>query len=306
MKILGKESFIYKIFFKNINYKILALIITLLWWAASVRNRVITQEIKIPVKFRNLSKNLVIAKYHPIEIPFLIKAKGTEIYRIKKQNLYYDVNLDGYEKGSFFLKISKYNIKNIENYNVIHTTKENKELKISIDEKVEKNVDIIPKIIGELPEDYKMIDNIKLKPSKLLIKGPKRVDKVETYPINISGIKEPVEKEVKLKLPPNTSMVNENLKIFAKINVAKLKSVTIDNVKIRVDGEYSLIYPKTINLKFKIPVSENIIELKKNIDVFIKLEDYSPGDYNLVPKIKYPENVELVDYSPKKIQIIIR
>ncbi len=306
MKILGKESFIYKIFFKNINYKILALIITLLWWTASVRNRVITQEIKIPVKFRNLSKNLVIAKYYPIKIPFVIKAKGTEIYRIKKQNLYYDVNLDGYEKGSFLLKISKYNIKNIDNYNVIQTTKENKELKISIDEKVEKNVDIIPKIIGELPEDYKMIDNIKLKPSKLLIKGPKRVDKVETYPINISGIKEPVEKEVKLKLPPNTSMVNENLKIFAKINVAKLKSVTIDNVKIRVDGEYSLIYPKTINLKFKIPVSENIIELKKNIDVFIKLEDYSPGDYNLVPKIKYPENVELVDYSPKKIQIIIR
>lgn len=306
MKILGKESFIHKIFFKNINYKILALIITLLWWTASVRNRVITQEIKIPVKFRNLSKNLVIAKYYPIKIPFVIKAKGTEIYRIKKQNLYYDVNLDGYEKGSFLLKISKYNIKNIDNYNVIHTTKENKELKISIDEKVEKNVDIIPKIIGELPEDYKLIDNIKLKPSKLLIKGPKRVDKVETYPIDISGIKEPVEKEVKLKLPPNTSMVNENLKIFAKINVAKLKSVSIDNVKIRVDGEYSLIYPKTINLKFKIPVSENINELKKNIDVFIKLEDYSPGDYNLVPKIKYPENVELVDYSPKKIQIIIR
>jgi len=306
MKILGKESFIYKIFFKNINYKILALIITLLWWTASVRNRVITQEIKIPVKFRNLSKNLVIAKYYPIKIPFVIKAKGTEIYRIKKQNLYYDVNLDGYEKGSFLLKISKYNIKNIDNYNVIQTTKENKELKISIDEKVEKNVDIIPKIIGELPEDYKLIDNIKLKPSKLLIKGPKRVDKVETYPIDISGIKEHVEKEVKLKLPPNTSMVNENLKIFAKINVAKLKSVSIDNVKIRVDGEYSLIYPKTINLKFKIPVSENINELKKNIDVFIKLEDYSPGDYNLVPKIKYPENVELVDYSPKKIQIIIR
>ncbi len=301
-----KKSLFYKLFINNFNYKLLALIITLLWWFATVDNRVIVDTIKVPIKFNNLSKNLVIANYKPDILTIEVKAKGKQISTLKKRDLAYIVNLNNYSKGNFELNINKYNINNMENYNLIKNLK-NEKLRIVIDEKVEKFVNIEPKIVGKLPQDYKLVGDIKLIPKKIKIKGPKSVNSIKTYPLDISGITKSLKKEIKLQLPPHTTLVNrDENSIFAQINIAKLKSLEIDNIKVDVKGEYSLIYPKVISLKIKVPVSVDKETIKNEIDASIDLTDYKKGDYNIIPKISVPENTELVDYTPKDIRVIIR
>ncbi|TYB31806.1 MAG: YbbR-like domain-containing protein [Candidatus Mcinerneyibacterium aminivorans] len=303
----GKNSLLYKIFINNFNYKLLALAITLLWWFATVDNRIIEETIKIPIKFNNLSKNMVIADYTPQKLEFEVKAKGKQISELKKRDLFYSINLNNYEKGNYEFEVNKYNIENVDNYSLIKDVKKSKKIQIVVDEKVEKFVKIEPKIVGELPRDYKLIGEIEIIPEYVKIKGPKSVNIIETYPIDISDINKTIKKEVNLQLPPYTTLVAEkNKNIFANIKVTELKSLEIDNIKINVKGDYSLIYPKVISLEIRVPVSINRESIKSNIDVSIDLTGYDKGDYNIIPTINIPGDFELIDYKPKDIRVIIR
>lgn len=302
----SEKSFLYKLIFNNINYKILALTVTLLWWFSTIKDRVLVETIKVPIKYVNISKNLVIADYKPKKLKFDVKVKGEKFYNIKQKNIYYQVDLNNYTKGKYQLRITKDKLQNVSNLNIFNLKKDFKIINIVIDKKVNKKVPINPKIIGSLPNNYKLKKPIKLEPEKVEIMGPKSVDRIQTYPIDIAELNSSVKKEIRLKLPSNTNIKNKKENYFAYIEISKLKNIKLRQIPISITGDYSLIYPKVLEMEFRVPVSMNENKIKNNINVSINIDEYDPGTYNIIPKIEYPDKIELIDYSPKEVQVIIK
>ena len=293
-------------FLRNTLYKILALVIALLLWFSLVRHRVVTETLYLPIRFSGLKENLVIASFEPSEVAVFIRAKGVEIMQMKKKELYYDVHLAGFEKGTYELEMDKRHIMGTENLSLFELTERYRAVQVVIDEKEEKYVPINIVSKGAPPRGYKLLEPIILMPSVVKVRGPKSVRTLETYPVDIEGKTESFQKEVTLNIPEHTTLLrNEDDKVFAQIEIVKLKTVEIQEIPLRIKGSYSLVYPKVVTLKMEVPVSMEGEALRRSVDVELDLQGYEKGNYNLVPSITHPEGVSLIDLHPSSIQVII-
>ncbi|HHH84522.1 MAG TPA: YbbR-like domain-containing protein [Firmicutes bacterium] len=294
-------------FFRNAIYRILALVISLLLWFSLVHNRVVTQTFRLPVRFSGLKESLVIASVEPAEVTVRVRAKGSDIIKLKRKGLYYEVKLTGFDKGKFELVLDKRNIMGTENLSLFQLTERHESIRVTIDEKEEKYVPIRIVSKGVPPKGYKLIEPIIVTPSVVKIRGPKSVGVLKTYPLDIEGMTESFSKEVTLDIPENTTLLrNPEDKIFARIEIVKLKTAEIRDLPVRISGSYSLVFPRVVSLKFEVPASMDTEDLRDSISVKLDLREYEKGTYNLVPDIEHPEAVSLIDLDPSSIQVIIK
>jgi YbbR domain-containing protein len=294
------------VFFRNTLYRILALVISLLLWFSLVHNRVVKQDFRLPVRSSGLKENLVIASLDPPEVIVRVQATGSDIMKMKRKDLYYEVKLSGFDKGKYELALDKRNIMGTENLSLFQLPERYESIRVVIDEKEEKFVPI--KIIskGTPPKGYKLMEPMILTPSVVKIRGPKSVGVIETYPVDIEGMTESVRKEVTLDIPENTTLLRDDSdKIFAQIEIVKLKTAELSDIPVRISGPYSLVYPRVVSLKFEVPVSMDTKTLRDSITVRLDLKGYEKGTYNLVPEIDHPDAVSLIDLDPSSIQVII-
>lgn len=294
------------VFFRNTLYRILALVISLLLWFSLVHNRVVKQDFHLPVRSSGLKENLVIASLDPPEITVRVQATGSEIMKLKRKDLFYEVKLAGFDKGKYELALDKRNIMGTENLSLFELSERYESIKAVIDEKEEKFVPIKIVSKGTPPKGYKLMDPIIVTPSVVKIRGPKSVGAIETYPLDIEGMTESVRKEVTLDIPENTALLRaEDDKIFAQIEIVKLKTAELSDIPVRISGPYSLVYPRVVSMKFEVPVSMDTKTLRDSLLVKLDLTGYEKGTYNLVPEIDLPEAVSLIDLDPSSIQVII-
>jgi len=290
---------------KNITYKFLAVLIALLLWFASVKNRVVTEYIEMPLSFSGLSENLVISDFEPDTIAFQAHARGGELMELKRRDLTYGVNLKGYEKGVYELDVEKKNITGTDNMSVFEAIGVST-IKISIEQKDEKTVPVFAVYSGDTPPGYKLLEPIEVKPSFVSIRGPKSVVRIDTFPVDITGMTTSFKKEITMDIPENTTLLGtKSKKVFASINIVRLKTVELRDVPIRIKGDYSLVFPRVAYLKLEVPVSVKPDELKQDISVSIDLTEYSRGSHNIIPVVAHPSWVNLLDLNPSSIQVII-
>ncbi|HOO60582.1 MAG TPA: CdaR family protein [Candidatus Mcinerneyibacteriales bacterium] len=294
------------VFFTNTLYRILAFFISLLLWFSLVHNRVVTKAFHLPVRYSGLQESLVIAAMDPEEVTVRVEARGSDIIKLMKKELYYEVKLNGFEKGKYELSLDKRNIMGTENLSLFQISERHDSIRVVIDEKEEKYVPIRIVSRGTPPKGYKLMQPIIVTPSVVKVRGPKSVGILETYPLDLEGMTESFSKEVTLDIPENTTLLrDEEDKIFARIEIVKLKTAEVRDIPVRVTGSYSLIFPRVVSLKFEVPVSMETEALRESISVSLDLRDYEKGTYNLVPEIGHPEAVSLIDLDPSSIQVII-
>ena len=293
-----------KFIFHNLPYKILALFIALFLWFFSAKDRIIIETIELPIKTVNLDNNLVISKIKPAKVPFLVKAKVKTILKLKKEGLFYKLDLTDFKKGNYIHNINTKNIIGTDNLSSFSIKKNEETIFFSIDEKVIKIVPIVVKYLGTPPKNYGLIGKIKATPPYVKIRGPKSVTAIYSFPIDISKITTSLKKEIVLNLPKNTQILDKVSTYFAHINIARLKKIKIQ-VPLSISGNYSLIYPKKISLKIELPEFYSIKIAKNNIKASIDVTNYKKGNYDVFPKITLPKDFSLIDFEPKTIRVII-
>ncbi len=295
----------FKGFTKNMVYKVFAFIIAVLLWFASVKNRVITEYISIPVTFNGLSDDMVIADYDPETVRFKATGKGVELMALKKNDLAYRVNMRGFEKGVYEMDVDKRDIAGADNI-ALFDKETSVAIRVRIEEKVAKTVPVKAIVTGEPPGGYKLVQPIEVIPAFVSIRGPKSVKEIKTFPIDVTGMTSSFRKEVQMDIPENTTLeVQSDRKVFATMNIVRLKKVEIKEIPLEINGEYSLVFPKVVSLSMEVPVSTDISNLKKDVHVRIDLTEHEQGSHNIVPEIEHPSWVNLIDLHPRNIQVII-
>ncbi len=297
-------------FSHNWNYKILSFLVAVLLWLGAVRDRETTEILRFPVRFSGLSENYVVSVLEPASISFVVKGKSRELLKTSKDraNWFYEIDLAGFKKGDYRLNVSKRNIMNFNSSIDIYLSDNDKTISLTIDEKEEKFVKIVPEISGKVASGFKQIGEIQMQPQFVKIRGPKSVTHITTSAVDISNEKRTVTREVNIILPPNTDLIDTTgTKVFATVVISELKTIELNDVPIAVKGEYSLLAPKIVKVTLRVPIDYSVERVRVDVTASVDLSTYSRNELlKLKPVLSIPAYAELVQFLPAELQVIKR
>ena len=301
---------------------LVCLFLSVFFWFITTFSKDYVSTITFPVSYLNTPKVKVIVNRLPENIDVDINASGFTILYYKLRNVIQPIKIDLRE-----LRVSR---DNAIYYTAINTKLEKinkqfgsklKVLKVVPDtifvnysKKASKTVPV--KLNAKLvynPE-YQLKDSIRLSPSKVLISGPEeQISKIkfaETEFVNLDDIDANVNKEIRLALANDTSLIQlSNAVVELSIPVTKFTEANID-VPVQVDNlpkGYSLkTFPDKVSVKFIVPFEE--LE-KVDASSFRVRVDYSKKTASKklkVEVVKRPANVKSVKINPEKVEFILR
>jgi YbbR domain-containing protein len=177
------------------------------------------------------------------------------------------------------------------------------------------DVEVIPKITGSPAGGYAVSD-ITVVPLTLSVTGEDEVveslNELYTEGLDITGLSQDIQKEVKVILPEGVRPVRgEKDTVTVFINIEKevegslkiTKEVDVINLQ---DGYEAVIEPVEITLNFK-GLRQFVDNVKEDdINIYVNLKNLKQGVYNAKLQVGVPENITLLDYSPKNISVEIR
>jgi YbbR domain-containing protein len=177
------------------------------------------------------------------------------------------------------------------------------------------DVEVIPKITGSPAGGYAVSD-ITVVPLTLSVTGEDEVveslNELYTEGLDITGLSQDIQKEVKVILPEGVKPVRgEKDTVTVFINIEKevegslkiTKEVDVINLQ---DGYEAVIEPVEITLNFK-GLRQFVDNVKEDdINIYVNLKNLKQGVYNAKLQVGVPENITLLDYSPKNISVEIR
>ncbi len=226
------------------------------------------------------------------------------------------IHLDGKEKS--FIENIKLIPKDSEGNVVENVVLDTTILDVKIPILTERDIKIRINSKGTINEDYK-ISSMSVEPAVVKIKGDidiiNKIDFINTEEIDISGLTNSLEKEVKLIIDKDLQVIN-NVKTLVKIDIKpkEVKRLTFlaseidikekkDNYTYSIDSSVEEINVDLIDIR------DNILKINKSdIKLQINVKDLKPGQYELPILLKnMSENTGEIEHiiKPKKVIITI-
>jgi YbbR domain-containing protein len=212
----GKSSF-GKRLYRNFWAKLATvLLIFISWLIITAREGEITNTF-VPVKFHNLPQRFLLTKSSPDEVEVQLKTFSSLIPTPKEGEISADIDLSKIKEGSNNIPVRKADFRLPPGITVSRVKP--LAIRVNIEKKARKWLRVQPDITGRLPGKLKL-RKIKIEPSSVLVEGPEntlsQLDEIETEEINLSGVRQTGEIEVKLAPPsPQLKVLSEaSVKIY--------------------------------------------------------------------------------------------
>ncbi len=155
---------------KNVQYKIIAILISIVVWVFIISEENIEKTIRVPLKI-NKSDHTVVVNDVTKEVAVTVSGSRSIIKSLQSLNLFAEINIDDNSLGlgSYRILPEKMNIPQYLEVNSINPAS----VLINLEELVQKEVPVIPRFQGTLPHGY-MIKRYKVTPENVYIEGAER------------------------------------------------------------------------------------------------------------------------------------
>ncbi len=174
----------------------------------------------------------------------------------------------------------------------------------------EKFIDV--DIVGEPAPGYRVL-SLKVTPLSVLVRGRQtlleQLDRVQTEPIDITGLKEPFRQQVTLALPDGVTQ-DEVEEIFVDIDIQPFYTTDTYNPAVAVqgvgEGLVASIEPEFVRVVLfgPLPVLESLLD--EEVGVTIDLFGLITGTYSLEPDVSFPDRgIELRSVQPSQVTVTI-
>lgn len=182
-----------------------------------------------------------------------------------------------------------------------------------IKQKVEKSkeVKVNLKTTGNLKESLKLVST-NLRTKYVTITGEestiKKIDSIDTEPIDLSKLDASKKVNVKLKMPEDIVSVVNNVDvdviIDSKKSVSKTLNIPIETLNLSKDYTAKLYSEK---VEVTVVAKEDNIKLIKESDIkaTVDLKEVKEGENEIEIKVEGPKNIEKIDKNPKKVQVTV-
>jgi|WetSurMetagenome_2_1015567.scaffolds.fasta_scaffold97928_3 YbbR domain-containing protein len=286
---------------------------TIIWGSVSLSDSYITK-IEVPVKVTNLPEGYVIGSASVKEVTLNIKSKGWKVFSLiwgKKPQFLIPLHSNGLSETVQLKEAVKENewlSNDVQIYDIYPSTFDYK-----VERMKEKKLKVYPDIVMNFNPEYGLSSNIVLNPESVIVYGPKslisKLDSLPTILKEYDKLESSVNDKLELKQIEN---LEYNNRIFnVKFDVQKIADKSFNDLEIVVkqipESRDVVLFPNKIS-----------IVLRGGINILSKLtnDDFHPYlDYQaiimdttglLIPEIKIPDYLKLVDVKPQQLRYIIK
>ena len=174
----------------------------------------------------------------------------------------------------------------------------------------EKSIDV--NLVGQPAPGYRILD-INVTPLTVLVQGRptllNQLDRVQTEPIDITGLAEPFRQQVALALPSGITQ-EEVQEIIVEIAIEPLFTTDTYTPKVLIQGLdkdlVAAVDPESVRviLYGPLPVLETLLD--EEVQVTIDLFGLLTGTYSLEPDVSFPDRgIELRSIQPAQVTVEI-
>jgi hypothetical protein len=250
------------LFFKNVGKKILALTIAVVLWSMANVEHDIEKSISINVNYQNLPPGLIIVNKPPERLNIRVRGPRSQVAFFSPSNLAFTLDLANAAPGVSKFEVQTDQIKIPRGAQVTGVAPA--ELRIDIDQIIEKTVDVRPMIEGAPDTGYEVVGVPVAIPSRIKIRGPKtivsQVNSIPTDSISIIGVKSKFTIQVPLKpTQPLIDLINnEIVRVTVDIREQTVEKQfdDIDIEFVNFDGrDFKALGPLKAELEFEGPYS---------------------------------------------------
>jgi len=206
---------------KNLGLKITAVLLSILLWVFATSRGLSEIVLDVPLEFKNIPPRLELMYYDVKAVSLNIKGQERLIRTIRPTDIRVWIDLTKAKKGEGIYAINKNNISLPLTVTVKNITPSS--VKVSLEESVSRTVKVRPIVVG-IPEKGYYIKSISVVPQTVDLEGTsskiKKVDKVKTEPLDVTGRSETLTKDLKL----DVSGMNIRTKVdevMVKVVIAK-------------------------------------------------------------------------------------
>ncbi len=186
-------------------------------------------------------------------------------------------------------------------------------ISVTIEKRAKKEVYVKPVLRLNFADKYDLVEPPRVEPIKIEISGPKssvkRIDTVYTETVSLSGLKDSVTIEAKLKLPKYIKSKTKKVKI--SLNIQKIVDKQIRDVTVKIKGlpkdAELIIFPTKVAVNVRGGI-EILGKLDKNdITAYVLYGEAIKDTTGAVkPHIILPKGVRELGVLPEKIEYVIK
>ncbi len=209
---------------KNLGLKITAVLLSILLWVFATSRGLSEIVLDVPLEFKNIPPRLELMYYDVKAVSLNIKGQERLIRTIRPTDIRVWIDLTKAKKGEGIYAINKNNISLPLTVTVKNITPSS--VKVSLEESVSRTVKVRPIVVG-IPEKGYYIKSISVVPQTVDLEGAsskiKKVDKVKTEPLDVTGRSETLTKDLKLDV--------SGMNIRTKVDEVKVKVVIAKEIR---------------------------------------------------------------------------
>ena len=198
--------------FKNLGLKITSVLLSILLWIFATSRGLSEISLDVPLEFKNIPPGLELMDYDVKSVNLNIEGQERLIRNVRPKDIRVWIDLAKAKKGEGIYAINKNNISLPLAVTLKSITPTS--VKILLEESISKTVKVTPIVVG-IPETGFYVKSIIVVPQTVEIEGPsskiRKVDKVKTEPLDITGRSETLTKDLKLDVSGMTirTRINE-------------------------------------------------------------------------------------------------
>ena len=183
--------------------------------------------------------------------------------------------------------------------------------------RVERELDKITPVVVELAGEPALgytVTEIRAEPVRVALAGPRstmaKLDMIRTVPVEISGAKEKIVREIPLALPKSvlrkgkSGPVRVDISIEPKTSIRELKKIPITGINAK---KGYVIRPGFITLSvWGSQEAMDSLSVANDVKVYIDLEGLAPGIYARAARIQIPLALTLLDAEPEVFTVRVQ
>jgi YbbR domain-containing protein len=204
----------------QIRYGLLALAISAALWGMSHGSSKIERGFDIPVAFDGMPEELVITRKSTQVINIRVLGPRAALRDISSKDIEYEVNLEGAKPGKAVYLVDETTLVMPQGARILSRSPATIELEF--ERKSRKSVRVTADLEGEPAEGF-VFTEVGIDPPRVWLEGARskvlRLSEVMTETIDVNGLSEPLEREVRLSLGVDHIWVEEDKPVKLRIRV---------------------------------------------------------------------------------------
>jgi YbbR domain-containing protein len=207
--------------FHNALYKLAALLVACVLWAATQGFQSVEEGIDVPVSLEGIPEDVVVVDWSAREINLQIKGSRAALRRAERELARYPISLEGVKPGEARFQVETSHLPTPRGAEI--ASRSPSTIVLRIEERIRKRVQVRADVFGDPAPGHEIV-SVSLHPAEVELEGARsvlrRIREANTDRVDITGLEETEEREVRLLLgAPNVWRADDEEPIRIRIDV---------------------------------------------------------------------------------------